>query len=120
MKNVFISNAIGGVKLQVRENDLNHALEIMKEAGYTKENDLQLPQELSRLNKPAENKQISMKGEKIICPNCGSEEVLKSNKAGLFFLVTSLLFTFPTPFLQSAYYCFDCKQEFKRKRKCVR
>ena len=37
--NPFYSNAIGGVKLQVRERDLSHAIEILEEAGYLKEAD---------------------------------------------------------------------------------
>ena len=47
----FYSNAIGGVKLQVKENDLKPAIEILKETGYIKEKDLQLPEESIRLNK---------------------------------------------------------------------
>ena len=32
--NPFYSNAIGGIKLQVRESDLQKAIEILKEEGY--------------------------------------------------------------------------------------
>ncbi len=35
--NPFYSNAIGGVKLQVRESDIERATEILKESGYIKE-----------------------------------------------------------------------------------
>ena len=113
----FYSNAIGGVKLQVRESDLNQAIEILKETGYIKEKELQPSQELHHLNKHTNNQKVSMREGKIICPYCGSEEVVKSKKAGWFFLLTSLLLGFPTPFLQKTYYCFNCKHEFKRKRK---
>jgi len=54
-----------------------------------------------------------MKNVKIICPDCGSDEVIQTKKAGWFFLLTSFLFMFPTPFFNKTYYCFDCKQEFK-------
>ena len=37
--NPFYSNAIGGVKLQVREQDLRKAIEILEETGYLKEAD---------------------------------------------------------------------------------
>jgi Cdc6-like AAA superfamily ATPase len=37
--NPFYSNAIGGIKLQVRESDLERAIKILKEAGYIKEED---------------------------------------------------------------------------------
>ena len=32
--NPFYSNAIGGIKLQVRESDLDRTIEILKEGGY--------------------------------------------------------------------------------------
>jgi hypothetical protein len=35
----FYSNAIGGVKLQVREKDVEHAVEILKEGGYATDAD---------------------------------------------------------------------------------
>ncbi|MDR2621822.1 MAG: DUF2007 domain-containing protein [Dysgonamonadaceae bacterium] len=115
--NPFYSNAIGGVKLQVKESDLNQAIEILKETGYIKDKDLQQSNESPRLNDYSEGQQKSNDGVKIFCPICGSEEVIQSKYAGWLFLVTSLLFAYPTPFFQKTYYCFDCKQEFKRKRK---
>jgi hypothetical protein len=36
----FYSGAVGGVKLQVREEDVNRAVEIMKEAGHIQDRDL--------------------------------------------------------------------------------
>ncbi len=111
----FYSNAIGGVKLQVRESDLNQAIQILKETGYIKGEELQSSQESPLLNKHIDNQHASIKEGKITCPICGSEEVVKSRKMGWLFLLTSLLFIFPTPFFQKTYYCFDCKQEFKWK-----
>jgi len=113
----FYSNAIGGVKLQVRESDLHQAIEILKETGYIKDEEIQPHREPPRLN----NQQVSMKGEKLICPICGSEEVVKTKKAGWIFLLTSfLLLPFCgifSPFFQKTYFCFDCKQAFKGKPK---
>ena len=37
--NPFYSNAIGGVKLQVRESDLERAIEILEESGYKVDDD---------------------------------------------------------------------------------
>lgn len=34
----YLANAIGGVKLQVREEDVEKAIQILKEAGYFQEN----------------------------------------------------------------------------------
>jgi type III secretory pathway lipoprotein EscJ len=33
----YLSNAIGGIKLQVRESDVQKAVDILQEAGYLKE-----------------------------------------------------------------------------------
>ncbi len=41
--NPLYSNAIGGVKLQVRENDAKQAIEILKESGYLTEENLKKP-----------------------------------------------------------------------------
>ena len=49
--NPFYSNAIGGIELQVLESDLPRAVEILKEAGYIKDEDLQPDKKLIRWNK---------------------------------------------------------------------
>jgi len=120
--NPFYSNAIGGVKLQVRESDLNRAIEILKETGYIVDKELQPSNESPLLNNHPKEQQKSNDGVKISCPVCGSEEVVKTKKAGWLFLFTSfLLLPFCggvfSPFFQKKYYCFDCKQEFKQKNK---
>ena len=93
-----MSNAVGGVKLQVRESDLSRTLEILKET------------ELPLVDEQAEDQEIELKKSDIACPLCSSDEVVKTKRAGWFFLLTSLLFMVPTPFLYNKYYCFDCKQ----------
>ncbi len=48
----FYSNAIGGIKLQVRENDVPDALEILKDAGYVvEEEEAQLPKFWQKIDK---------------------------------------------------------------------
>ena len=113
--NPFYSNAIGGVKLQVLSRDLSQAIEILKETGYIKDENSELSDELPCVNKCSDNQAIASKESGIICPICGSEEVFKIKNAGWLFLITSLLFVFPTPFFRKKYYCFNCKQEFKLK-----
>lgn len=46
----FLSNAIGGVKLQVRENDIEAAINILKAQG------IELPEESDRVHKGGLNK----------------------------------------------------------------
>lgn len=47
----FSSNAIGGIKLQVREDDVPRALAILKENGYAQEVDLRLVKGVSKIDK---------------------------------------------------------------------
>lgn len=47
----FFSNAIGGIKLQVKASDLAQAVAILKDSGYLTEEDLQPPKSLLRLNR---------------------------------------------------------------------
>ena len=115
--NPFYSNAIGGIKLQVLSKDLSQAIEILKEVGYIKGEDSTLSNESLHIDEHSDKQQIASGKSEITCPVCGSEEVVKIKKAGWFFLATSLLFTFPSPFFRKKYYCFDCKQEFKLKTK---
>jgi hypothetical protein len=49
--NPFYANAIGGVKLQVRERDVPAAVEILKEGGYLKDEHLIQPDSLDKLDK---------------------------------------------------------------------
>ena len=115
--NPFYSNAIGGVKLQVLSRDLNRAIEILKEVGYNKGENSTPSNESSYMNKDSYKQRIISEKSEIICPICGSEEVVKTKKAGWFFLITSLLLVYPTPFFKKKYHCFNCKQEYKLKRK---
>jgi DNA-directed RNA polymerase subunit RPC12/RpoP len=112
--NPFYSNAIGGVKLQVKNSDLKQAVEILEETGYIKKEDLQPSKDKIILNKILSeipiNKEIMMQ-----CPLCGSDEVVEVKKAGWLFLFFSLLFQFPVPFFSKRYHCFDCGHEFKHK-----
>ena len=114
--NPFYSNAIGGVKLQVLSRDLSQVTEILKEAGYIEGENSAPSNEPSHMDKHSNKQQIVSEKSEIICPICGSEEVVKTQKAGWLFLVTSLLFGFPTPFFRKKYHCFNCKQEFKLKK----
>ena len=115
--NPFYSNAIGGVKLQVLSSDLSRTIEILKEAGYIKGENSAPSNESSYFENYSDKQQCESEESDVFCPICGSGEVVKTQKAGWFFLITSLLFAFPTPFFKKKYHCFNCKQEFKLKRK---
>lgn len=99
--NNFYSNAVGGVKLIVRESDKEKALTILREAGYIKETS-----EKSRL-------EIFSETYTRLCPYCNSENINRTKQPGLLFLVSVFTFGAPLPFLKKKYHCFDCGKEWR-------
>ncbi len=65
--NPFYSNAIGGVKLQVLERDLNQAIEILKEMEYIKEEKSQTSEESPHINKHSNNKNEKRSWYNLLC-----------------------------------------------------
>ena len=92
----LISNAIGVVKLFVRENDRKKAEEILSDISAFSLDD---------------------KGSLIKCPNCGAEKVqllttVKDLKSLLSFLFSSLIFVGLPFYNKYKYKCDDCNVEF--------
>lgn len=95
--NPLFSNAIGGVKIKVREKDAAEALEILQELDskpYTDEND-----------------------EVIACPNCESTDYYKDfnsmrNVGSVLAAIFSfVIFVFPI-YRKHVYRCKQCDTEF--------
>jgi len=59
---------------------------------------------------------LTNKEPNIKCPNCGSDEVSKPKLSGQAFAISVLLLGFPLPFISKTYHCFDCGQDFKKKK----
>ncbi len=53
--NPFYSNAIGGIKLQVKANDLDRAIQILKEGGYLKESTFTRPKYWHKIDDATSN-----------------------------------------------------------------
>lgn len=88
----FYSNAIGGIKLQVKEDDAEAAIEIL-----TTEFDLEADYSESLLK----------------CPHCGSGNIAGKGLNGKLSLVLLMLTGLPIPIFQSKAKCFDCHKEFR-------
>ena len=109
----FLSNAFGGIRLQVRESDVQRATEILINGGFIKREDREV-------EKSTEIKQT----DGTTCPYCGSAEIVKNNKftaKSSFFIVSfvSLLITCGCPvpvFFRRNYHCMDCRKDFKKRR----
>ncbi len=105
----FLSNAIGGVKLQVRKNDVDKAIQLLNEGEA---------ESLSCQESIAEAEEVSSDETEahITCPFCRSDEIIKTRLSPVVFAVSFLLLGFPLPFLTRRYYCFNCKKKFKYKK----
>ena len=89
------SNAVGGVKLQVKGQDVEKAREILGLEQTSFEDELVAEDEEPR------------------CPNCNSSNVHYERyaKRGLF--ASWLILSFPIPFLKRTWKCGDCGHEWK-------
>ena len=99
--NFLVSFALGGVKLQVRNDDAKKAMEI-------------LSQDLSNNLSDIEEK-FSPLGQSDYCQKCNSTNVLpirSSRKAGAL----SLLLGLPLIFFRKTYKCNDCGHIMKIKK----
>jgi hypothetical protein len=109
-----LANAVGGVKVLVKESDYEESIQLLKDGGYLTG------------DKPEEDKKIDViLVDKIIdtktCPFCNSDNIARQKKPNIFSLTISiflgLLFTGAVfPAYRSTYKCFDCEKEWKYKR----
>jgi len=94
----LISIAVGGIKVMVKESDVELAREVVKALDsekYVLEND-----------------------EVVACPNCKSDHVhkyttMKSVNGLMVFIVSFLLFVYPA-YKQNIFKCEDCGNEFDK------
>jgi tetratricopeptide (TPR) repeat protein len=96
--NWLYSNAIGGVKLKVKEEDAEKALEI-----------------LNRKAEPIEWGEADFEAEeqREKCPQCGSYNICYEKYAIRLIFLTWLLLSFPVPFLRRKWKCQDCGHTWK-------
>jgi hypothetical protein len=106
--NNFYSNAIGGVKLQVNENDYENGIRLLQKGGYINSDDKkdEIKIEIVHLDKSTNKK---------ICPFCKSDNIGKKkvpNIVTIILLIFSILF----PIFKSSYICYDCNKAWKFKK----
>jgi DNA-directed RNA polymerase subunit M/transcription elongation factor TFIIS len=100
----FYSNAVGGVKLKVREEEAAQASAILD----------QIQAEEPEPNTfAAEDHETSEKA--ILCPNCGSEDAYVNWFSKKIFALSMVLFGFPLPFIRKSFHCPACGHEWKKK-----
>ncbi len=96
--NWLYSNAVGGVKLKVREPDVDRALEIL---GIALEDGEHFEDELDDQ-------------ELLSCPNCGSHYIRYEKYATRVIFASWLLLGFPLVFLKRKWKCEECGHVWKQ------
>ncbi len=96
--NPLISNAIGGVRLQVREEDVERALEVIEIYKH----------------KPY----LDKAGDEVKCPKCESTRLFGNfnsmkNAGSIFAAITSIFFGVFPIYRKRVYRCKECDTEFE-------
>jgi DNA-directed RNA polymerase subunit M/transcription elongation factor TFIIS len=94
----FLSNAIGGIKLQVRPEDVERTLELLKEIEKNKE--------VSNQEQAIIVDDIEFEKTFEECPKCESEEVYMEKLTGVK--------SFTGMFTKNRFYCKSCQHEWKQ------
>ena len=104
----FYSNAVGGVKLYIRESDHEKALELFRIAGYISKGKA----EKRKISKVPED-DLQFRGN---CPFCGSDDIFKGKEFSAWcFLYFLFMGVIVPPFYRNIYKCYECDEEFKIK-----
>ncbi len=104
------SNAIGGVKLDVQQNDFNNANALLIEKGYitVTNEDYKQGIETVILNETTDTS---------LCPFCQSDNVSRKKEASIFVVVLYFLLGAIFPIFKRHFICYDCHKEWKYSKK---
>jgi len=98
--NWLYSNAVGGVKLKVREPEVQRAMEILSE-------DLSAIAEIDETAPPVQ--------PAVQCPRCSSSAVSPENFSRRAIFLSWLLLGFPLPLFRRRWACASCGHRWKRR-----
>lgn len=98
----LLSQAIGGLQLQVFDENFEKAKEILSEV----ENDDQYALEVEHT--------IEHPEFDFVCPKCGSNHLYQDEKPGGIFGISLLLLSIPVKVPANLYHCYYCGNEFKK------
>jgi len=101
--NWLFSNAIGGIRLQVTEEDVENALYLLEDNPI-----------LTSSSSTEEENMISPSMAATLCPNCHSSNVKKDKFSKEVAGWRWTFLGFPLPFLSKAHHCFECGHLWKK------
>jgi len=110
--NNMYSNAVGGVKVMVRDEDYENAQLLLHKGGYIN------TEKVSKIEIVYCNKSTNKKQ----CPFCHSENIGKKKSPDVIMLIVSLIFGMIAPIFRRTDMCFDCGKEWiyrRQKNSCA-
>lgn len=106
--NSFYSNAIGGIKILIKDKDYEEGLNILRKGGY-------IIQDNKEEKKKIETYCINSKTEKNKCPYCGSENIAIAKEPNILSVLVVFIFNAFFPIFRRYYHCFECKKHWRFK-----
>jgi len=100
------ANAIGGVKLQVKEFDYQRGLLVLKKGGYTPDENPEFEQQIEVVI----DNNIT---DKTICPFCGSKNTSKKKEQNTITDIVYAVLGVFSPLFKNTTVCSDCGKEWK-------
>lgn len=104
--NLLYSNAIGGVKILVRDADYERGIEILKKGGYINMN-------IDETNRKFNIVSADKKTDKKKCPFCQSDNIGKKKGLNILSPLIYLILGFFVPIYKSTYCCYECEKEWR-------
>ncbi|MBV8328559.1 DUF2007 domain-containing protein [Chryseobacterium sp.] len=96
----LLSQAVGGIQLQVFEHDTEQAKKILQNYKDNEEYSLEV------------DYTIENSGFSFVCPKCGSNHIYQDEKPGGIFGISWLILGFPIMVPKNQYHCYYCGHEF--------
>jgi hypothetical protein len=106
--NNFYSNAIGGVKLLVRESDYEKGIEALKKGGYIDHS----IKETITIEMVEFNRSSNLK----TCPFCHSSNISIRKTPNILTVLVIFILNIVLPIQKRTFVCHDCGKEWKYKK----
>lgn len=104
----FYSNAIGGVKVQIKGTDVEKGIEILEKGGYISSDSSQPARKIELVD-------LKINTDKTTCPFCACDNIGRNKEASIVGILVYFILGAFFPLFRRNYICFDCGKEWKYK-----